>query len=655
MKGAIEIRVEEGAGVNAAMRQEWIESNGLGGWASGTVAGPATRRYHGLLIAALHPPVHRVMLLSRLDETLTVNGAHIPLGAVARKEGFEPATWRLPTHFERGLFPVFDYKLSGLHLRKTIAALHDENTTVVFYEVLEADEALQMDLRPMGVGRDCHWLVRRGNAEKPPARFDKDVLVLPYGDELPACCLYAPGAEFIPDPLWSEEVYFSVEAYRGSDHIEDLYSHGVLRKSLRPGDAWGIVISLNPEEQRDAAELLARERTRREALFEKLPIRDAVTEPLALAADQLIVRRGKDLCTILAGFHWFTDWGRDTMIALPGLCLTTGRTDDARRILKAFAGYVDQGMLPNCFPDADADPHYNTIDGTLWFFVAIYKYWQKTGDDTFVLGELRPILLDIINWHLRGTRYGIRMQEDGLLAGGGPDTQLTWMDVKVDGWVITSRHGKAVEINALWYNALCVMVAFSRSAGDDSNATHFQRLADRARASFEPTFWNESAACLFDTANESGKDPAIRPNQIFAVSLPFPLLDGERAAAVVSAVERELLTSKGLRSLAPGHRDYKGTYGGPVQERDRAYHQGTVWSWLLGHYLTALVRVRGEAGRVQGEKLLQEAMRHLAEGGIGTVAEIFDADPPHAPRGCIAQAWGIAEWLRAYIEDVQGP
>jgi predicted glycogen debranching enzyme len=371
---------------------------------------------------------------------------------------------------------------------------------------------------------------------------------------------------------------------------------------------------------------------------------------LTLAADQFIVRRGAEGRTVIAGYPWFTDWGRDTMIALPGLCLATGRFDDARRILGAFAEVASEGMLPNRFPDSGEAPEYNTVDATLWFFIAAQQYLDATGDETFVRERMLPVLRDVVAWHERGTRHDIHVdRDDGLLVAGVEGDQLTWMDAKVGDWVVTPRHGKAVEINALWYNALRILAGFERRWGSEADVNRFDAAAARVRASFRQVFWNDATRSLFDVVHGQDRDASVRPNQIFAISLPHPLLEGLDAAEVLAVVERKLLTPAGLRSLSPDDPRFIGTYIGGPRERDGAYHQGTVWAWLLGPYIDALVRVRGEAGAHDARRIVAAFESHLDEVCVGSISEIFDGAPPHAPRGCFAQAWSVGEILRASL------
>jgi predicted glycogen debranching enzyme len=378
-----------------------------------------------------------------------------------------------------------------------------------------------------------------------------------------------------------------------------------------------------------------------------------LVQALTLAADQFIVKRG-NLNTVIAGYHWFSDWGRDTMIALPGLTLVTGRPEVAKTILLAFAESVDQGMLPNRFPDAGETPEYNTVDATLWFFEAVRAFLEYTGDTAFVGANLYPKLKDIIEWHGRGTRYGIRADSDGLLNCGVPGVQLTWMDSKIGDWVVTPRHGKPVEIQALWYNALRVMEDMAQRLGDVTRSAHYKELAERARSSFAKLFWNSAEGCLYDVVNGDARDASIRPNQILAVSLFHNMLSPDLAARVVETVQRHLLTPFGLRTLSPSDPQYRGRYEGDPRSRDSAYHQGTVWPWLMGPFLKAYVEVKGRSpeAREQARKWLSELSRYMEDEGVGQLPEVFDGDAPHRAGGCIAQAWTVAELLRTSMEDV---
>jgi predicted glycogen debranching enzyme len=426
----------------------------------------------------------------------------------------------------------------------------------------------------------------------------------------------------------------------------------VLHFDLRQCRRASVIASTEQRDVAQAGEYRRAEIARRETLVAP-SIEDSFVRSLAAAADHYLVSRG-DEKTVIAGYHWFGDWGRDTMIALAGLTLTTGKYDLSRSILRTFAKLVNQGMLPNRFPEADEPPEYNTVDAALWFFEAGRAYLAYTNDLEFVRDELYPWFADIISWHARGTRYGIKVDSSGLLASGELGVQLTWMDAKVDDWVVTPRCGKPVEVQALWYNALCIMEDLASSFGDEAARKRYCHMATLAQWSFNRLFWNDKLGCLYDVVNGGPPDPSIRPNQIFAVSLPHSMLPRDRARRVVEKVEEHLLTPFGLRSLAPSDRQYRGSYIGGPTERDGAYHQGTVWPWLLGPFITAYVKVNGrsEQARRQAQAWLSSLESHLAEAGLGHVSEIFEGDPPHRPCGCVAQAWSVAEILRVYFEDL---
>lgn len=636
-----------------ALRREWLETNGLGGWASSTIIGAHTRRYHGLLVAAHRPPVGRALLLSKLDETIEFEKERIELGTNLFPGATHPEGYRYLQSFSKNLFPVFIYETAGARLQKTIAAVNGENTTLILYEVLEAPAAFTLKLQPFIAGRDYHSLMHANEAINRAVKFESGILASPSGDNLPALYLFVPDSTFTANPQWHYNFEYPVEKYRGQDFREDLFTPGTIMCRLKVGDKLGVIASTKAPDGRDAFDLFEAEKSRRKRLIANLKVTDEFTETLALAADQFIVKRGEDLKTIIAGYHWFTDWGRDTMIALPGLTLATGRFSDAKKIIRAFAQSASKGMLPNRFPDADEAPEYNTVDATLWFFIAIYKYLRYTDDKRFVQDELMPVLKDIIDWHERGTRYNIHVDEDGLLAAGQAGVQLTWMDAKVGDWVVTPRIGKAVEINALWVNALAIYAWLSKIFGQIDQAKRFARKSAQLKNRFLEVFWFEKGGYLYDYVDGDITDASIRPNQIIALSLPYPLLEEEKAKRVLQIIMDTLYTPFGLRSLAPEDSNYRPVYGGNVLQRDSAYHQGTTWSWLLGPFLTALVRVNGSDGKSEARKLIEELKPHFKDAGVGSISEIFDAEAPHAARGCIAQAWSVAEVLRVYTEDVQ--
>jgi predicted glycogen debranching enzyme len=647
-----------------ASQHEWLETNGLGGWSSSTVIGAHTRRYHGLLVAAVAPPTGRTVLLSKLDETIVDGDNRFELGVnVYSGSTIHPGGHQYLDCFRKDIFPEWEYEAGGIKLKKTIAMIHGENTIVIAYEVMKAARPFTMELRPLVAGRHYHSLARSGNHLNVNAEFKQGIFHnSPDGET--DIFISIPRAAYRHEPCWYYNFHYRVEQYRGLDCTEDLLNHGVFSVALKQGDLLQMVVSTKNPAGRNAYGLLIRETTRRKQLLAHHADGEMVKQ-LVLAADQFIVKRkitlssslqeteNIDGATIIAGYHWFTDWGRDTMISLPGLCLSTGRFDDARKILRAFAASVSMGMLPNRFPDYGEEPEYNNVDGTLWYFIANYHYLKATGDREFVIKEVLPVLKEIIDWHFRGTRYNIKAGTDGLLFAGEPGQQLTWMDARVGDWVVTPRMGKPVEVQALWYNALRIFAQLLELNGQERDAAIVNISASKVKDSFNSLYWNTSANYLYDNIDENGEpDASLRPNQLFAISLPFPLIDGERKMAVLNAVEENLYTPVGIRTLPTADERYVAVYGGDQRSRDAAYHQGTVWSWLLGAYIDAImaepafVGRDGLSGKKKAQKIINDFKYHLGEGCVGSVSEIFDAGAPHQPRGCVAQAWGVAEIVR---------
>jgi len=639
----------------SAASREWLEANGLGGWASGTIAGCHTRRYHGLLVAATRPPVGRMVLLSKLAETVALGDERFELDTNRYAGSVHPRGFEKLRSFTLDPMPTFVYEAGGVTLQKTVTAIHGENTTVILYDVLAAPAEFTLELRPLIAFRDYHELQRENGALRfANASFADGVFrARPY-EGAPELFLQAAGSTFSARPDWYFRFEYAEERARGLDAHEDLFCYGAFQRRLVQGDRFGVIVSTGEVDGRDPVGLVSKERARRKAIADAVPGDDDTVKTLALAADAFVVRRGEDLRTIIAGYPWFSDWGRDTMIALPGVCLATGRFDDAKKILRAFARSVDAGMLPNRFPDGGEAPEYNTVDATLWFLVAAHRYLEASGDEEFVLAELLPVFEEIVAWHERGTRYGIRVDHDGLLLAGAPGAQLTWMDAKVGDHVVTPRHGKPVEVQALWYNALCVLADLRKRAGSSDLSTSLLTRAKQVKERFVEAFWNDESSCLFDVVDGDRKDASIRPNQIFALSLPYPLLPKDKARAVLAVIEEKLLTPFGLRSLSPDDPSYRGRYEGDRVSRDTAYHQGTVWSWLLGPYADALVKTNGAVGKAKARKAVEGLFPHLQEAGLGTISEIFDGDAPHAPRGCPAQAWSVGEALRV-AKDLIAP
>jgi glycogen debranching enzyme len=614
------------ADVERASRLEWLETNGIGGFASSTIPGMNTRRYHGLLTAATKPPVGRVVMLSKLEETLIVGGERFELSANRYPGAVHPQGFRYLQEFRLDPCPVFVYQAGGVQMEKRVYMVQGENTTVVEFAL--TGEAL-LEVRPLIAVRDYHATTHENSAIDDAVTDSEGVVTLVPYTGMPPLYLEHSGATVGPGYGWYRNFEFDRERERGLDFREDLYNPIAFTFS----GSGRIVASIEAKRAASAGPV-------------GQPACATLAEDLKRAAAPFIVRRGSGK-TVIAGYHWFSDWGRDTMISLPGLALVTGRYDVARQILEEFAQAMERGMLPNRFPDDGEMPEYNTVDATLWMFEAVRAYIAHTSDFTFVRDKLYPRLKECIDWHVRGTRYGIRVDDDGLLSCGEPGVALTWMDAKAGDWVVTPRRGKPVEIQALWYNALRIMESLARQYRDDDCEGFVRELAARARESFHRQFWNEATGCLYDVVNGDARDGSIRPNQIFAVSLPHSMLTDEQAFRIVAVVERDLLTPMGLRSLSPLDPAYRGRYEGGVVSRDSAYHQGTVWPWLMGAFVTAYVRVHGDGGRIRTAAWLEHFGEVLRTYGLGQVCEVADGDAPHTPGGCIAQAWSVAELLRA--------
>jgi predicted glycogen debranching enzyme len=648
----------------AAESREWLVTNGIGGYASGTVAGSQTRRYHGLLIAALQPPVCRTQLVSTIDEIVHYSGADFSLATHRWASGaVDPKGFLILEDFHlEGTKPVWTYALVDALLEKRVWMRQGENTTYIQYTLVRGSSAVDLDLKALVNFRDFHSLTHAGEWHMKIEPVEQGVKVLAFEGATPFY-LKSSLAACEPRHEWYLGCYFGEETERGLEDREDRLFAALFRAKLEVGSSVTIVATTEAKTSLDGETAHAERANHEVKLFQDWQAKnesDAEEAPswlwqLILAADQFIVKRSlpeePDGRSIIAGYHWFGDWGRDTMIALPGLTLATGRADVAKRILLAFSRYVDGGMLPNNFPDAGGKPEYNTVDAALWYFEAIRQYFAET-QDTAALRKLFPVLAGIVDAHVRGTRYNIHVDAaDGLIFAGGPGVQLTWMDAKIGDWVVTPRTGKPVEINALWINALETMAEFARLLAQPGEG--YEKLAAKARKSFQ-NFWNAKRGCCYDVIDSPGigNDASLRPNQVFAVSLPVSPLTPDRQKSVVDVCARHLLTSHGLRSLAPGEPGYTGHYGGNPRDRDAAYHQGTVWGWLLGPFALAHYRVYRD--RETALRFLEPLGRQIYSSGLGTLSEIFDGDAPFTPRGCIAQAWTVAEVLRAWKEITNG-
>ncbi|MCC7141321.1 MAG: glycogen debranching enzyme family protein [Candidatus Eisenbacteria bacterium] len=655
---------------------EWIEADGLGGFASGTVSGMRTRRYHALLLHATTPPTGRMVLINGLDAFAQLGDQTIPLSTQRYGPDItEPHGAEQLLSFEPEPWPRWRFRLGdGVQVEQEIFARKGAPLVCIawtlIYDGEEPPTSVPLRIRPFLSGRDYHALQRENDA----LRFDADPV--PFGvawrpyEGSPGIVALSNG-QYRHDPTWYRNFRYEAEAERGLDETEDLAAPGWIEFDLARGPA--VLLLTTDLHHGTMSNLESPQSLWRRFREEEADRRGRFTGPLDRAADAYIVRRGNGL-SLIAGYPWFADWGRDTFIALRGICLGTGRLDEARQILLEWSGLVSEGMLPNRFPDFGDQPEYNSVDASLWFIVAVGDFvraWQSERGplplDDF--GRLERAVSAILNGYARGTRYGIRLDHDGLIACGQPGVQLTWMDAKLGDWVVTPRSGKPVEIQALWLNALrigCSLLQpylFEPSAGED--AARARQYLDRWREwyavgfqSFQRRFWCDEGGYLYDLVDVEHRpgteDATLRPNQILAVGgLPIPLIDGDRARRVVDEVSARLWTPLGLRTLPPGEPRYRGRYEGDVRARDSAYHQGTAWAWLLGAFVDAWVRVWGgtsESKREARRRYLEPLRRHLAEAGLGHVSEIADGDPPHSPRGCPFQAWSLGELIR--IEEL---
>jgi predicted glycogen debranching enzyme len=641
--------------LQAGLNREWLETNKLGGFACGTIAGAHTRRYHGLLTAALNPPGGRTLLLSKLEETLVIGDRRIDLSTNEYAGAIHPEGYLLLSNFRLDPFPTWIFQVEGVRLEKTVFMSQGSNTVQVEYKLLQSPAEVEpvLELRPLIAFRDYHSTTHENGAINAAVEISPHSASLQPYSGLPRLYFAHDADQLQEQGYWYKNFFYRLERERGLDFEEDLFNPFVLSWKLSKKRGAAVIASTEQSDIRQAVAIRAAELQRRQQLVGASPMDDPLAKALTVAADQYLARRGKDW-TAIAGYPWFTDWGRDTMISLPGLTLFTGKTQIAKSILRNFARHTDMGMLPNRFVDSGGQSEFNTVDATLWFFEAARAYATATKDYDFIRQELYEVFNQIVDFHIKGTRYNIKMADNGLLNSGAPGTQLTWMDAKIGDWAVTPRNGKPVEIQALWYNALCIMEDLAARFGDEDRRKKYCSMASLASQTFNRMFWNSETQCLYDVVDGGTQDGSIRPNQVLAISLHHSMLAPERARAVVETVQRELLTPVGLRTLSATDSRYRPIYEGDQYGRDSAYHQGTVWPWLLGPFISAYVRVNGSSAqsRSRARDLLQGIEQHLTEAGLGQISEIFDGDAPHHARGCFAQAWSVAEVLRALCEDI---
>lgn len=629
-----------------ALAREWLETNGRGSYAMGTVAGGHTRRYHGLLTAARRPPVERRQWVNRLADAVLQNGRRVDLSCQQFPDVLQAEGCKVLESFRLDPWPTWVYAWEGGRVEKSVFLRYGEDTAVVTYRWLSGDAAT-VEARPLLTDRDPHFL---GRAD---GRFDGKTRAIERGGRVEGAsggvAMWVSAGEYQIDPTWYRNQVYAVEDQRGLDKVEDAFSPGVFRLPLAPGRPVRLFLSTERDGGVDGDLWEEEERDQRRRLVRAALVRGPMAATLTAAADQFIVTRGEG-ASVIAGYPWFGDWSRDALIAFPGLFLATGRWTEGPALLDTYARHVHQGLLPNQFPEGDAPTSYNAIDAPLWFVRAVQAYHRATHDDDAVRRWL-PVMRDIVDAYQHGTDHGIRMDGDGLIEAPAGERALTWMDAAVDGKPVTAREGKPVEIQALWYNALQFLVEIQMKWKEPIRG--YDQLAQIAQKNFNEKFWNAEGAYLFDVINGRHRDAQIRPNALFALAFPYEILDEKYFQPVLDTAARELLTPVGLRTLARGAPDYRPVCAGAPADRDRAYHQGTVWPWLLGPFLTAHAKVHGSSAEAKTRlvEFLRPLSDHLNAGGVGQLPEIFDGDAPHAPRGCPAQAWSVGEVLRVLWEE----
>lgn len=639
------------------IEREWVITNGIGGYCGSSIIGANTRKHHGMLIASLHAPVQRYMVLSKIDETVCIGEKEYSLAANQRPGFYEEGQ----KHLQRFIYdevPHFYYQAEEMFLTKTMAFEREKNTIAIGYSIVNGSKPVTLTLKPL-----FNYREHGERAERADLLFDNRVdnniiSLIPDRNKNQTIRLFCSDGTVIErKDVYDVDMEYQTEINTGMSCIDNHYTPYDIVINIAPFEKKeiSIICTLEDEFEKNAFVTIDKEIDRIKLLKNNAGYKDDFANSLVQAADQFIVKRSSTgYKTILAGLPWFTDWGRDTMIALQGLTLATKRFEDARGILKTFAQYVKNGMVPNMFPDEGMEPLYNTVDASLWYFYSVDKYLEYTGKDSdyeFVKDEIYPKLKEIIESYKNGTDFSIYMDTDGLIHAGSGLDQITWMDVRVGEWVVTPRHGKPVEISALWYNALKVMEKLADMFRESSK--EYSELADLTRESFGKEFWNEDKECLYDVVDGTFKDDKIRPNQIWAVSLPYTMLSREQEKKIVHTVISKLYASYGLRSLSPDDKEYIGVYKGKLHDRDAAYHQGTTWAFPMGGLITAYVKVNdySKESKVYARKLIEPVEDHLMDGCVGSIAEIFDGDEPVISRGCYAQAWSVGEMLRAYVEN----
>lgn len=642
----IRVPRDECVNTETATRKEWLDTNGIGGYASSTIINCHTRKYHGLLVAALKEPRGRFVLLSKLETSLLHGDLEFSLSTNKFPGVYHPTGHQFVEEFEQGLYPVITYRIGDALIRKSMMMIHGQNTILFHYELLEGKVKPTLRIRPMLSYRDIHALTHENMSLRPKSYPEKNGRkIAPYEGMPPLHMGTNRLSEFFPGPRWTKSVEYLMERDRGFDYQEDLFSPGVFETTLQKGKP--IIFAASTEPLGNLERLRKKEVERREKLFASCKDRSKAVSRLKYFSDQFLIHNASDFASVIAGYHWFGEWGRDTMIALPGLTFHAGRKEFGEAVLAAYAGLERDGLLPNYLDQRSDHLAYNSVDASLWFFWAVQEYLGAKGSKQFVMKKIYPALRSIILAHLNDHVPLCALGASGLLYAGNENTQLTWMDAQAYGRPVTPRHGAAVEINALWYNALRFFLELTPDG--DEIVERARHAADTLAANFTDKFWNHEDNCLFDVVNDHGGDRCIRPNQVFAASLPHTMLSTEQMRAVISTVQAHLLTPYGLRTLSPRNPLYSPFYRGDADARDSAYHQGMVWPWLAGHFGEALIRQAEDRKGAKDflRKYFKPILRSFPDDfGIGSVPELYTGNPPHMPKGTIAQAWSVAEAIR---------
>ncbi len=635
---------EECINTESALRREWLETNGLGGYASSTIINCHTRKYHGYLVAALDNPKGRHVLLSKIEGAIHTDREDFHLSTNKFPGVFHPTGHKYVEQFEYGLYPAITFRIADVLLKKSIVMIYGENTVMVRYRLVESEGPVVLHLKPLLAYRPMHELMRENMHIQIKTYTKKNGFKIEPYQGMPPLYFYTNRqCMFYPGPEWNFSLEYLKERRRGYPYQEDLFAPGLFEVTLKKGHDVILCASTGPKQSQNLEKIYKAEKERREKAFASFTDSDSRLKELKYLSDQFIIKNRRKERSIIAGYHWFGEWGRDTMIALPGLTFCCGRMKEGLEILQTFANHEKNGVIPNFIADEGEGDSFNSADATLWFFWGLQQYVAYGGKIETVREKFLPVMERIISSIRDGSNPVLKLLENGLISCGDEHTQLTWMDANSNGQPVTPRYGCPVEINALWYNALRFFAELS------GFSDVVEKLAEKAGKAFEEQFWNEELGCLYDVVRDDYRDNAIRPNQIFAVSLPYSPLPEDKQKKTAGKVQRHLLTPYGLRSLSPGHPDYKSAYEGDQNNRDAAYHQGTVWAWLAGHFGEAWLKTA--ADRLEAEAFLKKELEPLLEQypkrlGVNCIPEIYNGDPPHTPKGAISQAWSHAEVIR---------